>query len=357
MTRQVLVINPGSTSTKVALYTNFQREFDFSLTHSGTDLAKFDKILDQLTYRLKLVEEELVKRQVDLTKLSAVVARGGLFNPLESGTYRVNQLMKDHLTQRINGEHASNLGIFMAEYFGNLYQIPAFSVDPVVIDEFAPVARFSGNRHIQRVSLFHALNQKAVAREVASDLNGKYADFNFIVAHIGGGISVGAHQRGKVIDVSDGLNGDGPLTPERSGAMPLVSFMRFTEKNKDNPKINLYREVVGEGGLVSYLGTSDVPVVEQMIAAGNQDAKAAYEAMVYQVAKTIGEYAVVLKGKIDGIIVTGGVTHSEMFTSQLKKYIDWLGPVYLKPGENELAALNAGAQRVLNGEPAKEYLG
>lgn len=358
MEKKVLAINPGSTSTKIALFDGQVCLFEEIIDHSAEVLVKYPKIMAQLEARSQLLKDVLSKRQVDLASLDGVVGRGGLLYPMASGTYLVNQVMKDDLVAEVSGAHASNLGAFMAAEIAESIGVSAFIVDPVVVDELQPVARFSGNQLFERRSVFHALNQKAVARKVASQLNRKYQDLRLIVVHLGGGISIGAHLKGRVIDVNNALDGEGPFSPERSGSLPMADFLAYALANQEKGRSTLLQEVVGRGGLVSYLGTNDLRTVEAQITQGDPKAEAVFQALVYQVAKCIGEQAIVLKGQIDGVILTGGLAFSQRFVAELVSYIEWLGPVFVEGGEDEMNALNEGVQRVLSGqEEAKTYLG
>lgn len=358
MTKHVLAINPGSTSTKIALFSGDICQFEEIIDHQVSDLAKYPKIMDQLPARCQLLMKILRKRDVTLETLDGVVGRGGLLHPLESGTYGVNERMKVDLIAEVSGSHASNLGAFMAAEVAEPLGIPALIVDPVVVDELQPVARFSGNQRFERRSIFHALNQKAVGRQVAKEIGREYQELNLIIAHLGGGISIGAHFQGRVVDVNNALDGEGPFSPERSGSLPMADFLTYILSHGNQERSELLKEVVGRGGLVSYLDTNDLRQVEELIKQGNSLAESVFDALVYQVAKYIGEQAIVLKGQVDGIILTGGLAFSQRFTNALSQYINWLGPVYIQPGEDEMKALNEGAQRVLAGiEKSKRYVG
>ncbi len=358
MSKTVLAINPGSTSTKIALFQGQTCVFEDIIDHPTTALQKYPKVIDQLEARSRLLKQVLADHQVSLVELEGVVGRGGLLHPMAAGTYEVNQAMKADLIAEVSGSHASNLGAFMAEEIAELAGVSAYIVDPVVVDELQEVARFSGNQLFERRSIFHALNQKAVARKVATQLNRHYEELRLIVAHLGGGISIGAHLNGRVVDVNNALDGEGPFSPERSGSLPIADFLAYSLNHQTKGRVGLMKELVGRGGLVSYLGTNDLREVEAQMAQGDQRAKAVFQAMVYQVAKCIGEQAVVLKGQIDGIVLTGGLAFSQQFVKELGTYIRWLGPLFIEPGEDEMNALNQGAQRVLKGEEtAKTYFG
>ncbi|MFD1736381.1 butyrate kinase [Bacillus salitolerans] len=354
---RILVINPGSTSTKIGVFSNEVSIFEKTIRHDAEIISSFSNIIDQYEFRKKTILEALDHEGINISKLSAVCGRGGLLRPIEGGTYDVNDLMLKDLRKGYSGQHASNLGGILAFEIASGLNIPSFIVDPVVVDELDPIARISGVSEIERKSIFHALNQKAVARRVAKDLGKKYEELHLIVTHMGGGITVGAHKNGRVIDVNNGLHGDGPFSPERAGTVPagdLVSLCFSGEYYRDE----IMKRLVGQGGLVGYLGTNDAVKVEKMIEAGNKEAKLVYDAMAYQVAKEIGSAAAVLSGKIDAIILTGGLAYGKEFVESITERVKWIADVIVQPGENELQALAEGALRVLRGEEkAKEYPG
>ncbi len=359
---RLLVINPGSTSTKVAVYEDEQPLFVETLRHSSQEIGAFEHILDQYDFRLQTVLDLLQARQIPLTSLSAVVGRGGLLRPIPSGTYRVNDRMVAELRNRNKErEHASNLGAPLAFEIANRVGVPAFIVDPVCVDEFDDVARVSGLPEIERKSLSHALNLKAVARRAAQDLGRPYAEVNLVVAHLGGGISVTAHRRGRMVDVNQALDGTGPFAPERAGGLPVGDVVRMCFGVAPYEGLNLtyeqmFRKLAGQGGLVAHLGTNNAMEVERRIAAGDEHARLIYQAMAYQIAKEIGAMATVLKGQVDAIVITGGVAHSEMLLGWIRERVAWIAPVLVYPGEDEMLALAQGAFRVLRGEEeAKEY--
>jgi butyrate kinase len=354
---KVLVINPGSTSTKIAVYDDIDLRFQETLRHLVHELAPYEHILDQYQFRKDVITNMLKKHQISLTSLDAVVGRGGLVYPLEGGCYRVNDLMIQDLKAAIMGEHASNLGALLANAIGDEIGKPAFIVDPVVVDEFEPLARYSGAPEIPRMSIFHALNQKAVARRVARELGKTYAECNLIVAHLGGGISVGAHKRGRVVDVNNALDGDGPFSPERSGGLPAGQLARLCFSGKYTPD-EVKKLIKGHGGLMAYLDTNDGREIEERIRQGDAHAQEVYEAMAYQVAKEIGALATVLQGDIDAIVITGGLAYDTGFVGWIEDRVKFLAPVKLVPGEDEMIALLEGALPVLRGEEkAKEYRG
>ncbi|WP_071460071.1 butyrate kinase [Bacillus massilinigeriensis] len=354
---RILVINPGSTSTKIGVFDNEFSVFEKTIRHDADTINSFERINDQYEFRKKTILETLDEEGINISRLDAVCGRGGLLRPIEGGTYSVNDSMLDDLRAGFAGQHASNLGGILAYEIAIGLNIPAFIVDPVVVDELEPLARISGFSLIERKSIFHALNQKAVARRVAKELGKRYEEINLIVAHLGGGITVGAHQQGKVIDVNNGLHGDGPFSPERAGTVPagdLVSLCFSGEFYREE----IMKKLVGQGGLVGYLGTNDAIKVEQMIEKGNKKAKLVYSAMAYQTAKEIGSASAVLFGKVDAIILTGGLAYGKGFVQEISERVNWIADVIVHPGENELQALAEGSLRVLRGEEdAKEYPG
>jgi len=345
----ILVINPGSTSSKVALFSNEQLLFDKKIEHNSEELSVFPRIIDQYQFRLKIILNFLREKGISLSTLDAVVGRGGLLHSIPSGTYRVNEKMLEDLRRGVMGEHASNLGGLLAQGIAADLSIPAYIVDPVVVDEMKSVARISGIPEIPRISIFHALNQKAVARKAALDLGKDYEKVNFIIAHLGGGISVGVHCKGKVIDVNNALDGEGPFTPERSGGVPVGALVELCLSGKFS-KDEIMKKIKGKGGLVAYLNTNDVREVIRRIKKGDKKAKLILEAMAYQAAKEIGAGATVLKGQIDAIILTGGIAFNNEFVNIVKDRVSFLSLVMVYPGEEEMLALCKGALRVLEGE-------
>jgi butyrate kinase len=354
---RILVINPGSTSTKIGVFQNEIPIFERTIRYDMDDLSEYKTVFNQYAFRKQTILEALDREGINLSKLDAVCGRGGLLRPIEGGTYEVNDLMLKDLREGYAGQHVSNLGGILAFEIASGLNIPAFIVDPVVVDELEPIARISGMPLIERKSIFHALNQKAVARQAAKQLNKRYEDLQLIVVHMGGGITVGVHKHEKVIDVNNGLHGDGPFSPERAGAVPagdLVSLC-FLGKYYHGEVVNM---LVGQGGLVGYLGTSDIRKVEEMIRKGDKKARLVFEAMAYQVAKEIGAVSTVVNGKVDAIILTGDLAHSKEFVDLIMERVNWIADVMVHPGENELQALAEGALRVLYGEEqAKEYTG
>jgi butyrate kinase len=356
MTKRQLIINPGSTSTKIAVYEDENQIFEKTIRHSTDEISKYKKISEQFEYRKNLILEELKINKIELNSLSSVVGRGGLLKPIEGGTYKVNDEMVSDLRVGVTGEHASNLGGLISRSIADEVNVPAFIVDPVVVDEMQEVSRISGHPNFERISIWHALNQKAVARRAAIERFGKkYEDMNFVVAHLGGGISVGAHRKGKAIDVNNALNGEGPFSPERSGSLPVGQIIKACfDKVYTQEEIN--KIVVGKGGLTAYLGTNSAQEVSELADIGNKKAELIYTSMSYQVAKAIGEYAVVLDGDVDAIIITGGIAYDKKFVDMISKKVSFIAEVIVYPGEDELLALAQGGLRVLNGiEEAKEY--
>lgn len=352
---KILVINPGSTSTKIAVFEDDKEIFKKNLSHSKEELSKFEKIVDQYEFRKNVILNTLREEGVKLEELSAVVGRGGLLRPIPGGTYRVNEAMIHDLRIGLQGEHASNLGGILAYEIAKPYGIPAFIVDPVVVDEMEPIAKISGLPEIERRSIFHALNQKAVARLAAKELGKNYEEANLIVVHLGGGISVGVHHKGRVIDVNNALNGDGPFAPERAGGLPVWDAMKLALSGKYTER-ELKKKLAGQGGVVAYLGTNNMREVEEKVKAGDEKATLIFQAMAYQVAKEIGADATVLKGEVDAIVLTGGLAHSELFVGWIKERVSFIAPILVYPGEDEMRALACGALRVLRGEEkAREY--
>ncbi|MGB8658147.1 MAG: butyrate kinase [Candidatus Zixiibacteriota bacterium] len=351
---RILVINPGSTSTKISVFENGTESFSRSINHSKLELEPFARVWDQYEFRKKLIKEALEDANMKPETLSAAVGRGGLFRPVVSGTYVVNELMIEDGRKAYGGEHPSNLGAVLAFGVGWDYHIPAFIVDPPSVDELDPIARYSGLPEFPRKSLFHALNIKATARLAASDLKKKLDQINLVVAHLGGGISVAAIRQGKVIDANNGLD-SGPFTPERAGTLPMLEFAAWCFSGKST-LAQVKKRVVGGGGLVAYLNTNNCREVEKMIQEGNKEAERVYEAMIYQIACEIGSRAVALKGKVDAIVLTGGMAHSDYVVERLKEWVEFIAKILTYPGQDEMKALALGALRVLRGEEeAKIY--
>jgi butyrate kinase len=352
----IIAINPGSTSTKIAVYRNKECIFEENIKHSADDLAPFEKITDQFEFRKQAILQKLNGAKVDRSKVRVIMGRGGLVRPIESGVYRINDKMKYDLVRSPIGEHASNLGGFIAEDLAKDFpNAEAFICDPVVTDEFDEIARIAGHPLFTRRSVFHALNQKATARRHATAVGKKYEELNLIVVHLGGGISIGAHRNGRVVDVNHAIGGEGPFSPERSGSLSVIDAVRLAYTGKYTEK-EFTKMLIGQGGLCAHLGTNNAYEVEQRVKKGDQQATLIYEAMAYQVAKFIGTMAVVLKGQVDGILITGGIAYDKWFVDKIREYAGWIGPFFTYPGENEMEALAMNAWRVIQGEvTVKEY--
>jgi len=355
MPYRILAINPGSTSTKLAIYEDEQCVFKASVKHDSDVILSFNHVIDQYDFRMKAILEELEKDNIDLSTLNAVVGRGGMLKPIPSGTYEVTEKMLFDMKEAKRGEHASNLGCLIAKHIADQYHLPSFIVDPVAVDEMEDIARFTGMPEIKRDSLFHALNQKAVARKVAKDLNKPYESLDLVIAHLGGGISIAAHHLGKVIDVNNALDGDGPMSPERSGEVPMGPLYKMALSGKYTLR-EIQRKNYGQGGLVAYLGTNDGATIMKRIKEGDEKARFIHEVMCYQIAKEIGAYSTVLKGHVDGIVLTGGLAYNKLTVELIKERVQFIAPVLVYPGEDEMEALALGALRVLQGEEAaKKY--
>lgn len=346
---KILTVNPGSTSTKIGVFDGEKLIFEETLRHSKEEISPFEKIYDQYEFREQIILKSLKENNVELESISAVVGRGGLLKAIEGGTYIVNETMLEDLKAGARGQHASNLGGILAYEIASKIQVDAFIVDPVVVDELQAVARISGLKEIEKKSIFHALNQRAVARRYAESKGVNYEDLNLIIAHLGGGISVGAHKKGRVIDVNDALDGGGPFSPERTGSLPVGEVIKLAYSGKYTHD-EMKKMVNGNGGLVSYLNTSDAREVAERAKTGDQYAELIYYAMAYQVAKEIGAQAAVLKGKVDAIILTGGIAYDEMFTAWICEMVEFVSIVVIYPGEDELVALAEGGLRILRGQ-------
>ncbi|MDU2489721.1 MAG: butyrate kinase [Clostridium celatum] len=355
MAYKLLIINPGSTSTKIGVYEDEKEVFVETLRHSSDEIAKYDSIFEQREFRKDVIMNVLKENNFNVNTLDAVVGRGGMLKPMPGGTYEVNDTLLNDLKVGVQGEHASNLGGILANEIAKEVGGRAFIVDPVVVDELEPVARISGVPELPRKSKFHALNQKAVAKRFGKESKIGYENLNLIVVHMGGGVSVGAHKNDKVIDVNNALDGDGPFSPERAGAVPVGDLIKMCFSGEYTQE-EVYKKIVGKGGYVAYLNTNDARDVLREKEEGNKFAELIYNAFIYQVAKAIGEMATVLKGKVDSIILTGGIAYSPIVVSDIKERVEWISNVAVYPGEDELLALAQGAVRVLNGEEeAKLY--
>ncbi len=356
MKYRILTINPGSTSTKIAIYENKNLLFKKSITHDNIFINSFENIIDQYAFREKAIVSTLKEEKIDLNSFDAIVGRGGLLKPIEGGTYLINDQMIDYIKKAPRGEHASNLGCILAKNLADLINKPSFIVDPVSVDEMKDIARYTGMPEIKRQSLFHALNQKAVALKAAVKLNKKYSELNLIVAHLGGGISVGTHELGKVIDVNNALDGDGPMSPERSGTVPLGPLYKMAFSGKYSLK-EIKRMNYGNGGITAYLGTNDGFELAERIRNGDKEAIFIIDVMCYQIAKEIGACSTVLKGNVDAIILTGGLAYIPHINNFIEERVSFISKVIVIPGEDEMESLAYGALRVLNGEENyKEYI-
>lgn len=348
MSYRILVINPGSTSTKIGVFEDEVQLFSKTLRHSAEKIAEFAAIADQKSWRKELVMEALKENDFDVTTLSAVSGRGGLVAPLRGGTYATTDKLMADTAAGVGGQHACNLGGLIAREIGDELGIPSFIVDPPVVDELAPVARYSGHPIIARRSTFHALNQKAVAKRYAKEVGKKYEDLNLLVCHMGGGISVGAHVKGSVIDTENALDGEGPFSPERAGSLPSGDLVRLCFSGKYT-EAEIKKMITGKGGLVAYVNSTDM---KQLLIDAETDPKIAevMDAFHYQIAKEIGAMAAAMCGQIDQIILTGGVAYGRESVEAITKHVGWIAPITVYPGEDELLALTQGALRVLKGE-------
>ncbi|MDR1878335.1 MAG: butyrate kinase [Bacteroidales bacterium] len=361
----VLTINPGSTSTKVAvlkldLATSNEKDtitsvFSANIKHPMEEINTFPRVADQYQWRKNSVLENLKTNHIDSAGINCVIGRGGLIKNISSGIYKINQTMLDDLKTGVNGEHASNLGGLIADHIAREWGVDAFIADPVVVDEMAPVAKVSGHPLFERKSIFHALNQKAIARTYAREIGEDYENLNLIVVHMGGGISVGVHAKGLVIDVNQALDGEGPFSPERSGTLPVSDVIKMCFSGRYSQQ-ELHKMVVGKGGYVAYLGTNNALEVEERISAGDQEAEFYSMAMAYQIAKEIGAAATVTSGKIHAILLTGGMAYDQKFTEKIINRVKFIAPVVLFPGEDEMRALALNVYLMLKGNiPCKEY--
>jgi butyrate kinase len=355
MSYKLLIINPGSTSTKIGVFEDENMLFDETLRHTTEEIAQYDSIFAQKDFRKNIITDFLKNKGMDLKEFDIVVGTGGMLKPIPGGTYPVSDALLEDLKIGKQGQHASNLGGIHAKEIGDEIGAKSFIVDPVVVDELEPVARYSGVPELPRTSVFHALNQKAVAKRYAKEIGKKYDELNLIVVHMGGGVSVGAHKNGKVVDVFNALDGDGAFSPERAGGVPSGALVKMCFSGKYS-EAEVYKKIVGNGGFNAYLGTNDARVVEDMIKDGDKKAEEIYNAFIYQVCKNVGAQAAVLEGKVDQIVVTGGIAYSKLVIAEFTKKLSWIAPLTVYPGEDELLALAQGALRVMNGEEkAMEY--
>ncbi|MCR4691561.1 MAG: butyrate kinase [Lachnospiraceae bacterium] len=349
MSKKSLIINPGSTSTKIGVFEDETLLFEETLRHSTEEIAQYASIVDQKDFRKNIILDLLKSKDFDIKSLDFIVGRGGMLKPIPGGTYEVSDELLEDLKIGKQGQHASNLGGILAREIGEEIGKPSFIVDPVVVDELAPISRYSGVPELPRTSVFHALNQKAVAKRYAKEKGVAYDSLNLVVVHMGGGVSVGAHQKGKVVDVFNALDGDGAFSPERAGAVPSGALIKMCFSGKFTEK-EVYKKIVGNGGFNAYLGTNDMRDVEKMAADGDAKASEIREAFIQQVAKDIGSMCCVLSGKVDQIIVTGGIAYDKVVVAGLKERCEWMAPFTVYPGEDELLALCQGGLRVVNGE-------
>ena len=350
-----LIINPGSTSTKIGVFEDETLLFEETLRHSTEEIAKYASIVDQKDFRKEIITNLLKEKNFDINSLNMVVGRGGMLKPIPGGTYAVTDDLLNDLKIGKQGQHASNLGGILAREIADSIGVPSFIVDPVVVDELCDIARYSGVPELPRTSVFHALNQKAVAKRYAKECGKAYDTMNLVVVHMGGGVSVGAHNNGRVIDVFNALDGDGAFSPERAGGAPSGALFKMCFSGKYTEK-EVYKKFVGNGGFNAYLGTNDMRDVEKMVNDGDTKAKEIRDAFILQVSKDIGSMAAVLKGKVDRIIVTGGIAYDKGVVAGLKDACEWIAPFTVYPGEDELLALVQGGLRVVTGEEeAKVY--
>ena len=355
MSVKSLIINPGSTSTKIGVFEDETLLFEETLRHSTEEISKYATIFDQKDFRKNIIIDLLKSKEFDVKSLGMVVGRGGMLKPIPGGTYACTDALVKDLEVGVSGQHASNLGGILAREIADEIGVPSFIVDPVVVDELMPLARYSGVPELPRVSIFHALNQKAVAKRYAKETGKKYEDLNLIVVHMGGGVSVGPHKNGKVIDIFNALDGDGAFSPERSGAVPVGALVKMCFSG-EYTQAEVYKKLVGNGGFNAYVGTNDMRDVEKMVNEGNEKAAEVRDAFIPQMSKNIGAMATVLEGKVDQIIVTGGIAYDKYVVAKLKERCEWIAPFTVYPGEDELLALVQGGLRVLNGEEeAKNY--
>lgn len=354
MSEKILAINPGSTSTKLAVFSGEEEQWSETLTHSSQKIEEFDRIVDQLEWRQELIIDNVKEAGHQLDELSAVVARGGLIDPIPGGTYRIDEEMVKDLREGKNGEHASNLAGIIAYNLAEERNIPAYTVDPVGVDEFEPVARLSGLPELPRRCQSHALNLKAVGRSTAEELGEDLEKINLIGVHLGGGISISAMKKGRIVDVNNANQG-GPYSPERVGTLPAIDLVNYIFEEKPE-KDDLKRRLVGKGGLAAYLNTNDGREIEEMIEKGDEEARLVYNGMIYQIAKEIGRMAAVLEGEVSAVFVTGGLANSDYIVEELEKKIDFIAPIKVFPGAKEMRHLLEGAIRVLEEkEDAKDY--
>lgn len=355
MFHRILVINPGSTSTKVGVYINEQPLCVSTIRHTVEELMQYEQIIDQHDFRLQLVIDWLKANDIPF-EFDAIIGRGGLIKPIPGGVYRVNRKMV-YETYYALRKHACNLGCIIAYELAKQQQngCKAYIADPVTVDELLPEARVSGSPLMPRLAIWHALNQRAIARRYASEIGSQYEDLNLIICHLGGGISIAAHQKGRAVDANNALDGEGPLSPERAGTLPVADLIhlcysgRYTEDQ-------LKKRVAGQAGLMAHLGTTDILQIMQQVEAGDAHAKLLIDAMIFHTAKAIAAESAVFSGQVDAILITGGMAHSKYITQGIASRVKFIAPVHLFPGEDEMEALALNALSVLRGEcVAKEY--
>ena len=349
MSFNILAINPGSTSTKIGLFTDENLQFEETIRHSTEELKGFDKIVEQKDFRKSVILQLLNKNNFDVKTLDAIVGRGGMLKPIPSGVYSVTDDIIADLKVGVQGQHASNLGGIIAREIADELEIPSYIVDPVVVDELMPKAKISGIPELPKVSAFHALNQKAVAKRYAKEKNVNYADLNLLVVHLGGGVSVGAHIGGKIVDVFNAIDGEGTFSPERAGGVPSAGLIKMCFSGEFTYD-EMYKKLIGKGGFNAHLGTNDYRDIEQMVIDGDEHATLIDDAFIYNICKNVGSMSVALKGNVDQIIITGGIAYSKLIIEKMKEQISYLGPITVYPGEDELLALVQGALSVLKGE-------
>lgn len=353
---RILVVNPGSTSTKMAVYEDEKPLLLRNISHTAEELAPYGNIIEQQDFRRQLVLDELSQADIPL-EFDAVIGRGGLVKPIAGGVYEINdRMLNDTLHGCVMHSHACNLGCLIAhEIASSIPGCRSFIADPGVVDELSPLARISGSPLMPRIAIWHALNQRAIARRYARGIGKEYEDLNLIICHLGGGISVAAHEHGKAIDANNALDGEGPFSPERAGSLPAVDLIRLCFSGKYNEQ-QLLKRIAGKAGLNAHLGTNNMREILNRIKNGDEHAKLIVEAMLYHVAKNIAAESAVLCGNIDAILLTGGLAHSEYVVNELRRRVGFLAPVYCFPGEDEMEALALNALAVLQGRrEAKIY--
>ena len=354
-TNLILAINPGSTSTKIAVFENEKNLFSETVEHDANLIKTFSSVFDQYEFRLAEILKILKKNNFDISKLSAVIGRGGYIKPVKSGTYAVKQIMVNDLKIARYGEHASNLGAIIAFEISKKYNIPAYITDPTIVDEMSDIAKITGVPEISRKSQWHPLNQKACARRAALEMGITYENANFIVAHLGGGITVAAHEKGIAVDVNDGLWGDGPFSLQRSGKLPVSSLVELCFQ-EGATFASIKKKLLYNSGLLSYCGTTDARKIEKEILNGNKKFALVFKALAYNISKEIGSLAIVLKGCIDAIVITGGLAYVKTLVDWIKEYVGFLGRLIIYPGGFEMEAMSGAADRVLNNkEKVSDY--